>query len=57
MMVYGTCLIHHFALRNGPPSPYFRDIQTFYERGGEGLKALRIKDLKFTRREPFPCFT
>ena len=36
-------------------SPYAKDIQIFYECGEEGLKALRIKDLKFTRREPFPC--
>ena len=40
--------------RQMTPSPYAKNIQIFCVSGGEGLKAQRIKDLKFTRREPFP---
>ena len=42
MIVYGACLIRRLTV---PPSPCIKDMQTFYENGGEGLKALRIKDL------------
>ena len=38
MIVYGTAS-SVILLRKTPPSPYAKDIQTFYESGGEGLKA------------------